>query len=227
MVMWRSQFSSTMPKTKVAETPPRLKPTIFLFTLITLSTLLIAGNASASDNLQLVPDFGLFNWFGESYFGDLWIMIIGFVLLVFPLNQLIFQPIFRSLDDRAEKINGARNRSVDLQKQADDVLDRYEIAIREARGESEQTRQAGLIRAREEQATLTAEARAEAMNRVNPIYIPRNHKVEEAFVGAVENQRSGINTGRPPTPGRHASVPNLFENERQPQVGGSTGLGDP
>jgi F-type H+-transporting ATPase subunit b len=162
MVMWRSQFSSTMPKTKVAETPPRLKPTIFLFTLITLSTLLIAGNASASDNLQLVPDFGLFNWFGESYFGDLWIMIIGFVLLVFPLNQLIFQPIFRSLDDRAEKINGARNRSVDLQKQADDVLDRYEIAIREARGESEQTRQAGLIRAREEQATLTAEARGEA-----------------------------------------------------------------
>jgi F-type H+-transporting ATPase subunit b len=162
MVMRRSQFSSTMPKTKVAETPPRLKPTIFLFTLITLSTLLIAGNASASDNLQLVPDFGLFNWFGESYFGDLWIMIIGFVLLVFPLNQLIFQPIFRSLDDRAEKINGARNRSVDLQKQADDVLDRYEIAIREARGESEQTRQAGLIRAREEQATLTAEARGEA-----------------------------------------------------------------
>jgi F-type H+-transporting ATPase subunit b len=162
MVMRRSQFSSTMPKTKVAETPPRLKPTIFLSTLITLSTLLIAGNASASDNLQLVPDFGLFNWFGESYFGDLWIMIIGFVLLVFPLNQLIFQPIFRSLDDRAEKINGARNRSVDLQKQADDVLDRYEIAIREARGESEQTRQAGLIRAREEQATLTAEARGEA-----------------------------------------------------------------
>jgi len=127
-----------------------------------VTTLLVAGRAAASDSLQLLPDYGLFDWFGESYFGALWVMIVGFVLLVFPLNQLIFKPIFQSLDNRAERISGARNRSVDLQKQADAVLDRYESAIREARGESEQARQAGLLQAREEQATLTAEARAEA-----------------------------------------------------------------
>ena len=118
--------------------------------------------ASASDNLQLIPDFGLFNLFGESFFGDLWIMIIGFVLLVFPLNELIFKPIFRSLDERAARISGARSRSIELQTQADEVLDRYETAIREARGESEQARQVGLLRAREEQLALTGEARSEA-----------------------------------------------------------------
>lgn len=37
----------------------------------------------------------------------------------------------------------------------------------------------------------TAEARAESMNRVNPIYIPRNHKVEEALAAAVEDQDLG------------------------------------
>ncbi len=158
--MRRSRVPSTMTVSMTAVTE-RLRAKSVLFSVLVLSVL-IAGHASASENLQLLPDYGLFNWIGESYFGDLWIMIIGFTLLVFPLNQLIFKPIFRSLDDRADRINGARRRSVDLQKQADGVLDRYETAIREARGDSEQARQTGLLRAREEQAALTAEARGEA-----------------------------------------------------------------
>ena len=43
-------------------------------------------------------------------------------------------------------------------------------------------------RARLSRASVSAEARAQAMNRVNPIYIPRNHKVEEALTAAVEGQ---------------------------------------
>lgn len=35
---------------------------------------------------------------------------------------------------------------------------------------------------------VNTETRADAMNRVNPIYIPRNHKVEEALAAAVESQ---------------------------------------
>jgi uncharacterized protein YdiU (UPF0061 family) len=31
---------------------------------------------------------------------------------------------------------------------------------------------------------VAAEARAQAMDRINPIYIPRNHKVEEALAAA-------------------------------------------
>ena len=142
-------------------------------------TLLASGTASASDNLVLVPDFGLFG-FGDSTFGDLWVMLIGFVLLVFPLNELIFKPIFRSLDERAERINGARTRSVDLQRQADEVLDRYETAIREARGESEKERQTGLLRAREEQVALTAEARGEAERELENARVELGRSLEEA-----------------------------------------------
>ena len=174
MLMRRPQLMSTTMSTVRAAVNPL--PTFVIF----LSTLLIADHASASDNLQLLPDFGLFNWFGESYFGDLWIMIIGFVLLVYPLNQLIFKPIFQSLDDRAERISGARKRSVDLQKQADAVLDRYETSIREARGESEEARQAGLLRAREEQATLTAEARSEAERELVKARAELGRSLEEA-----------------------------------------------
>ena len=112
---------------------------------------LIAQPAFASDNLVLVPDPEI-----------LAVMLVGFVLLIFPLNELIFKPIFRSLDEREARIDGARRRSGQLQQDADTALDRYESAIREARGESEQARQNQLAMAREEQVTLTAQARSEA-----------------------------------------------------------------
>lgn len=112
---------------------------------------LFAEPVFASDKLVLVPDPIVLS-----------IMLVGFVLLIFPLNQLIFKPIFRSLDERAARIEGARKRSAQLQHDADEVLDRYETAIREARSESEFARQGQLALAREEQATLTALARSEA-----------------------------------------------------------------
>jgi len=116
------------------------------------SVLLAAAPAMASGSLVLVPD-----WFGVLPF-----MLVGFVLLIFPLNALLFQPIFRALDERAERIAGARERSEQLQEEADTVLERYEEAIREARTEAEAARQGRLEGAREEQIQLTAAARGEA-----------------------------------------------------------------
>ena len=112
---------------------------------------LMAQPAIAAGKLVLVPELV-----------NLSMMIVAFVLLIFPLNQLIFKPIFRSLDERASRIDGARNRSSQLQQDADGVLDRYETAIREARGEAERVRQGQLVLAREEQATLTTQTRGEA-----------------------------------------------------------------
>ncbi len=43
-------------------------------------------------------------------------------------------------------------------------------------------------RARLSRESESAEVRARAMERVNPIYIPRNHKVEEALTAAIERQ---------------------------------------
>ena len=127
------------------------------------SSALLAGSAGASENLVIIPDarlFGLFDM-GEGL-GSMWIMLIGFLVLVFPLNVLIFQPIFRALDARAERIQGARDHSAQLEQEANNVLERYESAIRDARVDAEATRQAGLTAAREEQATMTVQARSEA-----------------------------------------------------------------
>jgi len=124
--------------------------------------------ARASESLELIPDYAFFDLIrlgliaDESGLGALWIMLIAFALLVIPMNALVIQPIFRALDARAERIQGARARSEHLQREADSILERYEAAVREARSEAESARQIEIARAREEQNALTAQAKVEA-----------------------------------------------------------------
>lgn len=124
--------------------------------------------ATASESLDLIPDYAFFDLItpgliaDESGLGALWVMLIAFALLVFPLNALIFQPIFRALDARSERIQGARTRSEHLQREADAILARYEAAVRETRGEAEAARQVEIARAREEQTALTSQAKQDA-----------------------------------------------------------------
>jgi F0F1-type ATP synthase membrane subunit b/b' len=135
-----------------------------------LALLIVAATrpASASESLNLIPDYALFGLIklglipDESGLGALWIMLIAFTALVVPLNALIFQPIFRTLDARAERIQGARTRSEHLQREADSILQRYESAVRQTRGEAEAARQVEIARAREEQVELTSQAKQEA-----------------------------------------------------------------
>jgi F-type H+-transporting ATPase subunit b len=134
------------------------------------SLLLAAGPALAAGSLVLVPD-----WLGVLPF-----MLVGFVLLIFPLNALLFQPIFRALDERAERIAGARERSDQLQRDADEVLDRYQGAIREARAEAESARQAQLEGAREEQVELTSAARETAERELEGARGEMNQSIEAA-----------------------------------------------
>ena len=133
---------------------------------------LAAEPALASSELVLVPDWPL-----------LVLLVVGFVVLIFPLDALLFQPIFRALDARAERIAGARDRSRQLQGQADEILERYQSAIRQARSESESARQAGLERAREEQNQLTEAARGEAERELERARREMSQAVEEARAG--------------------------------------------
>jgi F-type H+-transporting ATPase subunit b len=130
---------------------------------------LCASTASASESLHLIPDSHI-----------LPVLIVGFALLVFPLNQLIFKPIFRALDERIARIQGARDRSTQLQRAADEVLDRYEAAIRDARAESEVARQQQLAVAREEQTHLTTQARTEAEGELERARADLGRAIEEA-----------------------------------------------
>lgn len=123
--------------------------------LAALSLSLVAAPARAADALVLVPDWPILGG-----------LIVGFVVLMFPANQLIFKPIFRALDEREERIDGARSRASHIQRDADQVLADYEARIREARADAEAGRKGQIAAARQEQAAMTSAARAEAETRI-------------------------------------------------------------
>jgi F-type H+-transporting ATPase subunit b len=130
---------------------------------------LLAEPALAAEELVLIPDPQL-----------LLIMVVGFVILIFPLNALLFKPVFAALDARSERIEGARQRSTQLDEEADGVLTRYEAAIREARSEAESQRQTQLERAREEQLQITGAARQEAEGEIERARGELNQSLETA-----------------------------------------------
>lgn len=109
------------------------------------------AHAAGGGGLQLVPDLAILIG-----------MLIGFSLLVIPLNALLFQPLFRVLDERSEKIAGARRRAEKLEEQANEILGRYEAQVRTVREQAEDARRSQLDAARAEQARIANEARAEA-----------------------------------------------------------------
>ncbi len=114
---------------------------------------LCAGTAAASEGgLVLLPD-----WFGK-----LPMLIVLFALLMYPVNTLLFKPIFRVLDAREERTAGTRKRAEKVMKHAEETLADYERAVREVRAESEQARKSEAATARKENSTVIDEARSES-----------------------------------------------------------------
>ena len=114
--------------------------------------LLTARTASASEGgIVLWPDPPL-----------LLVMMALFALLLVPVNTLLFRPLLRALDLRVERTLGTRTRAAKLAASADEILARYEQAVRDVRAEAEQTRRAELANARSETSVRNAQARAEA-----------------------------------------------------------------
>ena len=120
---------------------------LFSFLLLCL----VAAPAQAAGDLVLFPD-------------PLWlvILIVAFALLVAPMNALLFKPVFRVLDEREARIQGARRRAGQLQGEADEILRRYRDSVREVREEMEQHRRSQLEAAREESGAQAGAAREEA-----------------------------------------------------------------
>lgn len=149
-----------------------------------------AQPAQASETLNLVPDYAFFGLIqlglipDESGLGALWVMLVAFAVLVLPLNALIFQPIFRALESRTERIQGARHRSEHLQREADSILERYESAVRATRGEAEAARQVEIGRAREEQVELTSQAKKEAERQLE--------RARSELAQSLESARAGL-----------------------------------
>jgi len=115
-------------------------------------------------------------------FPDTWILpLIGlFVLLIFPADKLLFQPLLATLDERAKRIEGARKRAGEVARRADEVLAAYERSVDAAREEADSHRKGRVAAAREELSRITGEARSAAEEEVG-----RAHKQVEDEVGLV------------------------------------------
>lgn len=116
-----------------------------------IAILAIAAPAHASEELELMPD----PWITV-------ILLVAFVAIVFPLNALIFRPLFQVIDEREDKIDGSRRRAARVEVQAQAALARYQEAVREAREESMLERRAQLETARADLLATTRRAKEEA-----------------------------------------------------------------
>jgi F-type H+-transporting ATPase subunit b len=132
------------------------RATRWLLALVAVAPALLAAPAAhASGSLELTPDLPI-----------LVVLVIGFAVLIYPLHVLLFRPVFRVLDERRERIDGARARAEKLESDARRTLERYQGSIREVREESERARRGRLDEARAEQARIASEARGEAESEV-------------------------------------------------------------
>jgi len=122
-------------------------------TVLAATLLAVAGEAAAAggEGLVILPELPL-----------LVLLLVAFVILIFPLNALVFRPIFNILDERDQRIEGTRARAARLGAEADDSLSRYEAAIATAREELEQDRRRQADEARSAHSARTTAARGEA-----------------------------------------------------------------
>jgi F-type H+-transporting ATPase subunit b len=124
----------------------------------------LAGPASAAEGgLQIFPDLFLGASPLESHFVHL---IILFVLLVYPVNQLVLKPLLGVLDERTSRIDGTRKRAAEVGTQAEKALAAYQTAVEAARKQADELRKSALDGARSDQARLLAEARSAAEQEV-------------------------------------------------------------
>ena len=77
-----------------------------------------------AESIQLVPD------------GTLVLHIAIIIAMVFTLNQLLFKPINRILDERENRTRGRSGEALDILQCVRESLSRYENSLRQARAES-------------------------------------------------------------------------------------------
>ena len=138
-----------------------------------LLSLAMAAPAQASADLVLIPD-------APTLIG----LILFFIGLVVVTNALIFKPIFQALDERSSRVEGARQRAEEVDRESDALLQRYEKSIHEARNQAETNRKNKLGHAREEQMGMAEVARSQAEAQVET--------AREQLAAALATAREGL-----------------------------------
>ena len=97
-----------------------------------------------------------------------WLFQLGlFLICLVGLNGMILKPFLRVLQEREEKIEGARAAVVELTKLGDTDMEQYQARMRRARREAEQELEGFKTKARDEERRLLAETRAEIAQALN------------------------------------------------------------
>ena len=123
--------------------------------VLAVGLLMAPGTASASEGLNIFPDLE-----------QLAILVVVFTALVYPVNAWLIRPLLRVLDDREDRIDGARDRAGRVTEQAEESLARYRTHIDAAKADAEQQRRRLVEEARAEQTQLSRGARTEAEQQI-------------------------------------------------------------
>lgn len=135
------------------------------FTVLCLPLAAQAVGAS----FPLIPDFKIFA-----------ILVAVFLVLLIPLNQILLRPLLGALEEREKRIEGARQNAEAVAAKAEEILQRYETEIREARLRADQSHKTALHGARTEMFQVTADARRFAEDELDRA----RNEVSRALVGA-------------------------------------------
>jgi F-type H+-transporting ATPase subunit b len=119
---------------------------LLLLLLLTSQPALAAGGG-----IEIVPDPL-----------KLLLLMVLFAVVVAPVNRLILRPLLSVLDERAERIEGARARAAGVGKEADRVLEHYETAVGHAREQGEGERRRIVDEARHAETRTLARERGDA-----------------------------------------------------------------
>jgi len=146
-----------------------------------LAVALAAPAHAAEGGLQIFPDLFLGVSPLESRYVQLMVL---FIVLIFPVNKLVLQPLLAVLDERTARIEGTRKRAGEIGAQAEAVLARYSAAVEQARKQAEELRKGALAGARGDQAQILAEARGAAEREVSA--------ARSGVAGAIEGARATL-----------------------------------
>ncbi len=119
--------------------------------------------AFAENSIQLVPD------------GTLLLHITVILIMIFVLNQTLFRPINRVLDERERRTRGQSSEAHNTLRRVEDSLIRYERSLREARTEGYR---------------FLEQARIEAMN----LRQDKLSRVRDEVATLIEEEKTGIRT---------------------------------
>uniref|UniRef100_C6E9F6 ATP synthase subunit b n=1 Tax=Geobacter sp. (strain M21) TaxID=443144 RepID=C6E9F6_GEOSM len=106
--------------------------------------------------------------------------LVNFLVLVLLLNAFLYKPIRKQLAERSAQINGAKQKSAEVDREVQEKLASYEARMREIRAGAADERGALKKEAQQQEAAILDKARAEAGASLASIKAKVAQETEEA-----------------------------------------------